>query len=159
MDQTAWLAPDVTIVGRVSIGRESSIWFRSVARGDINSITIGNQTNIQDACLMHVTHKHALTVRDRVTVGHGAILHGCEIQNDCLIGMGAIVLDGAVVGEGSLVGAGTVVPPNMQIPNGSLVMGIPAKVIRSLTPEDQQKMSQGWQNYIGYAASYRTQLP
>lgn len=158
VDQTAFVAPGVTLVGRVSLGRESSIWFNCVVRGDINSITIGNQTNIQDASLLHVTHKHPLVIRDRVTVGHGAILHGCEVQSDCLIAMGAIVLDGAVIGEGSLVGAGSLVPPGMQIPPGSLVMGLPGKVVRTLTPEDRERVAQGWKNYVGYGASYRQQL-
>jgi carbonic anhydrase/acetyltransferase-like protein (isoleucine patch superfamily) len=158
VDRTAFVAPGAVLVGRVSVGREASVWFQCVVRGDINSITIGNQTNIQDACLLHVTHKHALIIHDRVTVGHGAILHGCEVQSDCLIAMGAIVLDGAIVGEGSLVGAGSLVPPGMQIPPNSLVMGIPGKVIRQLTPEDRQKTMQGWKNYVGYANSYREQL-
>jgi carbonic anhydrase/acetyltransferase-like protein (isoleucine patch superfamily) len=158
VDRTAFVAPGATLVGRVSVGREASVWFQCVVRGDINSITIGNQTNIQDACLLHVTHKHPLIIRDRVTVGHGAILHGCEVQSDCLIAMGAIVLDGAVIGEGSLVGAGSLVPPNMQIPPGSLVMGLPGKVVRQLTGDDKERVAQGSKNYVGYAASYREQL-
>jgi carbonic anhydrase/acetyltransferase-like protein (isoleucine patch superfamily) len=158
VDRTAFVAPGATLVGRVLVGPEASVWFNCVVRGDINSITIGNQTNIQDACLLHVTHKHPLVIRDRVTVGHGAILHGCEIQSDCLIAMGAIVLDGAVIGEGSLVGAGSLVPPGMQIPPGSLVMGLPGKVVRALTPDDKERIAQGWKNYVGYAASYREQL-
>lgn len=158
IDKTAFVAPNTTVVGRVSIGPESSIWFQSVLRGDINSITIGSQTNIQDGCLLHVTHRNALVVRDRVTVGHGAILHGCEIQSDCLIAMGAIVLDGAVVGEGSLIGAGSLVPPGTNIPANSLVMGVPGRVVRQLTHDDREKVASGWKNYVGYAASYRQQL-
>jgi carbonic anhydrase/acetyltransferase-like protein (isoleucine patch superfamily) len=158
IDQTAFIAPTSVIIGRVAIGTESSIWFQCVVRGDINSITIGNQTNIQDGCLLHVTHRHPLIIRDRVTAGHGAILHGCEIGNDCLIAMGAIVLDGAVVGEGSLIGAGSLVPPGMNVPAGSLVMGVPGKIVRQLTPDDKQRVAQGWQNYIGYAQSYRSQI-
>lgn len=158
VDQSAFIAPNATVVGRVSIGAESSIWFQCVLRGDINSIAIGSQTNIQDACLLHVTHRHPLVVKDRVTVGHGAILHGCEIKSDCLIAMGAIILDGAVVGEGCLIGAGSLIPPGMQIPTGSLVMGVPGKIIRQLSSEDKKQMIHGWQNYIGYAGSYRQQL-
>lgn len=108
--------------------------------------------------MLHVTHRNPLVVRDRVTVGHGAILHGCEIQSDCLVAMGAIVLDGAVVGEGSLIGAGSLVPPGMQVPPGSLVMGVPGKIVRQLTPEDKDRLASGWKNYIGYANSYRQQL-
>ena len=158
VNQKAFVAPNAVLVGRVSVGPESSIWFSCVGRGDINSITIGAQTNIQDGSLMHVTAKHPLVVGDRVTVGHGAILHGCDIKSDCMIAMGAIVLDGAVVGEGSLVGAGSLVPPGMQVPPGSLVMGVPAKVVRQLTLDDKDRVAQGWKNYVGYAASYRQQL-
>jgi carbonic anhydrase/acetyltransferase-like protein (isoleucine patch superfamily) len=158
IDQSAFVAPGAIVIGRVSIGRESSVWFQCVVRGDINAVTIGNQTNIQDGCLLHVTHRHALVVRDRVTVGHGAILHGCDIGSDSLIAMGAIVLDGAVIGEHSLVAAGSLVPPNMQVPPGSLVMGVPGKVVRQLSPEDKDRLMKGWQNYIGYAQSYREQL-
>lgn len=158
IDQTAFIAPNATIVGRVSIGKESSIWFQCVVRGDINAITIGEQTNIQDGSILHVTHRNPLIVRDRVTAGHGVILHGCEVGHDCLIAMGAIVLDGAVIGDGSLVAAGALVPPGMQIPPNSLVMGSPAKVIRELTQQDRDRVMRGWQNYIGYGQSYRKQL-
>jgi carbonic anhydrase/acetyltransferase-like protein (isoleucine patch superfamily) len=158
IDQSAFVAPNATVIGRVSIGKESSIWFNCVVRGDINSISIGNHTNVQDGSLLHVTHRHPLTIRDRVTVGHGVILHGCEIANDCLIAMGAIVLDGAVVGEGALIGAGSLVPPGMQVPANSLVMGVPGKVVRELTPQDRDRVMRGWKNYVGYAQSYRKQL-
>lgn len=158
IDESAFVAPGATIIGQVSIGRESSIWFQCVLRGDINSISIGNQTNIQDGCLLHVTNRYPLVIKDRVTAGHGAILHGCEIGEDCLIAMGATVLDGAVVGAGSLVAAGSLVPPGMHIQPGSLVMGLPAKVIRPLTNEDRERVMKGWKNYIGYAQKYKQQL-
>lgn len=158
VDASAFIAPNATLIGRVTVGKDASIWFNCVVRGDINSIVIGNQTNIQDATLMHVTHRNSLIVRDRVTVGHGVILHGCEIGNDCLIAMGAIVLDGAVIGEGALVGAGSLVPPGMQVPPNSLVIGVPGKIVRELTPQDRDRVMRGWQNYIGYAQSYRQQL-
>jgi gamma-carbonic anhydrase len=159
IDDSCFIAPGATIIGRVSIGSQSSIWFQCVIRGDINGVTIGSQTNIQDGCLLHVTQRHALFIRDRVTVGHGAIVHGCDIGNDCLIAMGAIVLDGATVGEGSLVGAGSLVPPGMQVPPGSLVMGVPAKIIRQVTPADTERIRHGWQNYLNHSQSYRAQLP
>jgi gamma-carbonic anhydrase len=158
VDASAFVAPGSTLIGRVSIGRESSIWFQCVIRADINSITIGNQTNIQDGCLLHVTHRQPLIVKDRVSVGHGAILHGCEIEDDCLIAMGATVLDGAVVGAGSLIAAASLVPPGMHIPEGSLVMGVPGKVIRPLTDADRERVMKGWRNYIGYAQTYKKQL-
>ena len=158
IDESAFVAPGATIIGRVTLGRESSIWFQCVARGDINSITIGEQTNIQDGCMLHVTHRYGLVVKNRVTVGHGAILHGCHIEDDSLIAMGAIVLDGAIIGAGSLVAAGTLVPPRMDVPAGSLVMGSPGKVIRQLTQEDRERAMKGWKNYVGYAQAYKTQL-
>lgn len=158
IDASAFIAPGANIIGRVSIGSESSVWFQCVLRGDINSITIGSQTNIQDGCLLHVTHKQALVIKDRVTAGHGAILHGCEIGDDCLIAMGAIVLDGAVIGQGSLIAAGSLVPPGMQVPPYSLVMGVPGKVVRPLTNEDKERAMKGWRNYVGYAESYKKQL-
>ena len=115
IDEYAYVAPGVVIIGDVSVGAEASIWFQSVLRGDINSISIGEKTNIQDGCLLHVTKRHPLKIGARVTAGHGAILHGCEIGDDCLIAMGAIVLDGAVVEPGALVGAGARIPPGMVV--------------------------------------------
>src|SRR5207244_2093032 len=103
-------------------------------------ITIGAHSNIQDGCLLHVTNRHALYIGDRVTAGHGAILHGCHIEDDCLIAMGAVILDGAVIGTGSIVAAGAVVAPGTEIPPGSLVMGIPGKVVRQVTEGDRSKI-------------------
>lgn len=158
IDESCFIAPGATVIGRVSIGPQSSVWFQCVLRGDINAITIGAQTNIQDGCLLHVTQRHPLIVHDRITVGHGAILHGCEIGSDCLIAMGAIVLDGARVGEGCLVGAGSLVPPGMEIPAGSLVMGVPGKVIRQITPSDKERIQHGFQNYLNHSQAYKKQL-
>src|SRR5262249_55478442 len=106
-------------------------------------------------CLLHVTNQHPCRVDDRVTAGHGAIIHGCHVESDCLIAMGAIVLDGAVVGEGSIVAAGAVIGPGTIVPPGSLVMGIPGKVVRPVTAEDRAKIERGWHNYVEYAATYR----
>jgi len=156
--QSAFIAPTAVLIGKVKIAEESSVWFHSILRGDINSITIGSQTNIQDGCMCHVTQRHPLVVGNKVTVGHGAILHGCDIGSGSLIAMGAIVLDGAIIGEESVVAAGTVVPPGTQIPAHSLVMGVPGKVVRQLTPQDKERVMRGWQNYVGYAANYRLQL-
>ena len=155
IDESAFVAPSVVLVGKVSLGARSSIWFNSVVRGDINAITIGQDTNIQDGCLLHVTSHNPLVIADRVTAGHGAILHGCHIQSDCLIAMGAIILDGAVVGRGSIVAAGAVVSPGMIIPEESLVMGIPGKVVRSVNADDRANIVRGWQNYVGYSDTYR----
>jgi carbonic anhydrase/acetyltransferase-like protein (isoleucine patch superfamily) len=155
LHDSVFIAPTAVIIGRVEIGEGASVWFNSVVRGDINRISIGSNTNIQDGCLLHVTHKHALLVKERVTVGHGAILHGCTIEADCLISMGAIILDGASIGEGSIVAAGAVVAPSTIVPPNSLVMGIPAKVVREVTAEDRHKIDRGWQNYLHYSGIYR----
>jgi carbonic anhydrase/acetyltransferase-like protein (isoleucine patch superfamily) len=153
--ESVFVAPTAVIIGRTHIGEGSSIWFHTVVRADINRIDIGMNTNIQDGCLLHVTNKHGLFVGDRVTVGHGAILHGCRVEADCLISMGAVVLDGAVVGAGSIIAAGAVVAPGSQIPAGSLAMGVPAKVVRQVTDDDRHKIDRGWQNYLHYSGIYR----
>ena len=109
--ETAFLAPTAVVIGRTKIREGASVWFNCVVRGDINEIEIGKNANIQDGCMLHVTSRNALVIGERVTVGHGAILHGCKIESDCLISMGAIVLDGAVVGSGSIIAAGAVIAP------------------------------------------------
>jgi len=160
VSKSAFVAPTAVIVGNASIADHASIWFHCVIRADINRIEIGQSTNIQDGCLLHVTNRHPLIVGERVTVGHGAILHGCHIESNCLISMGAIVLDGAVIGHGSIVAAGCVVPPGMRVPPNSLLMGVPAKVVREVTAEDLSKVEKGWQNYKRYALAYKEmQLP
>lgn len=152
---SAFVAENATIIGRVSIGEGASVWFQTVIRGDINEIKIGMNSNIQDGCLLHVTNAHSLIVGECVTVGHGAILHGCVVESSCLISMGAVVLDGAVIGSGSIVAAGAVVAPGSKIPANSLVMGIPAKVVRSVGEQDTAKIEAGWQHYLDYAKQYR----
>ncbi len=152
---SAFVAPTSALIGAVSVAEGASIWFQCVVRADINAITIGANTNIQDGCLLHVTNKFPLIIGERVTAGHGAILHGCQIESDCLIAMGAIILDGAVIGSGSIVAAGAVVAPGMQVPPGSLVMGVPGKVVRSVRTEDSQKIERGWKNYLKYSGTYR----
>jgi carbonic anhydrase/acetyltransferase-like protein (isoleucine patch superfamily) len=158
ISENAYVAPGVVIIGEVEIAAESSIWFNSVLRADINSIQIGEKTNIQDGCMLHVTKRHPLRVGSRVTVGHGAILHACDIGDDCLIAMGAIVLDGAVVEANCLVGAGAVVPPGMVVKAGSLVLGSPAKVIRQLTADDKERIQKGWENYIDYSKRFKSEI-
>ena len=140
----------------MEIGKESSVWFNAVIRGDVNSIRIGDKTNIQDNCVLHVTHKKfALKIGSQVTVGHSAVLHGCTIGDSCLIGMGAIVLDNAVVQSRSLVAAGALVPEGFNVPEGMLVAGIPATVKRRLTSEEGRFLDMSAQNYITYVQTYR----
>lgn len=155
IDDTVFVAPTAVLIGRVSVKAGSSIWFHCVVRADINAIEIGENTNIQDGCLLHVTNRNPLYVGNRVTVGHGAILHGCRIEDDCLISMGAILLDQAVIGEGSIIAAGSVVSPGTKIAPESLVMGVPGRVVRQVTADDRHKIDKGWQNYSHYSDVYR----
>lgn len=156
IDQTAFLADGVRVVGDVTIGPDSSIWYNTVVRGDINYVRIGRGTNIQDLSVLHVTHEtHPLQIGDQVTVGHKATLHGCTIMSRCLIGMGAIVLDGAVVEEQAMVAAGAVVPPGMKVPSGTLVAGVPAKVIRELTEDELAGFLPSADRYIRYARKHK----
>jgi carbonic anhydrase/acetyltransferase-like protein (isoleucine patch superfamily) len=155
IDPSAYIAPGAQVIGDVAVGAGSSIWFNAVLRGDVNAIHVGEQTNIQDLCCLHVTHEHPLSVGSRVTVGHGVTLHGCAIGDRCLIGMGAIVLDGAVVGEGSLIAAGALVPPGMHVPPGSMAVGSPAKVRRPMSSEEQEAIALSSEHYAQYARQHR----
>jgi gamma-carbonic anhydrase len=155
---TTFLAPGCTVIGDVVIGPEASVWFGTVVRGDVNSIRIGRATNVQDGCVLHVTgDKHPLVIDEQVTVGHGVILHGCSIGAGAMIGMGALVMDGAVVGEGSLVGARSLVTPGSRVPPGMLVLGTPAKVVRTLTDQERAGFLESAARYVEVAARYRSE--
>lgn len=144
-----FVASTATVIGDVQAGDDTSFWFGAVTRGDVNWISIGTGTNIQDGSVLHVTfEKWPLSIGERVCVGHGAILHGCTIGDNCLIGIGARVLDGAVVGSGSVVAAGAVVPEGAKIPEGHLVMGIPAKVVRPVNREETQRILSIAKRYV-----------
>lgn len=155
--ETAWIADSADVMGDVTLGEHVSIWFQAVVRGDVHWIKIGDHTNVQDGCVLHVSNGTApLTIGARVTIGHKALLHGCTIGNDCLIGMGAVILDHVEVGDGSVVAAGALLPPGKKYPPGHLILGSPAKAVRALTPEEQtQLIDKGWRNYHGYVAEYR----
>jgi carbonic anhydrase/acetyltransferase-like protein (isoleucine patch superfamily) len=156
----AFVAEDAIIIGDVRVGTESSIWFGSVLRGDVNYIRIGDRTNIQDGTVIHVSSKdHPTILEDNITVGHRVTLHGCHVESGCLIGIGSIVLDGARIGANTLVAAGSLVTPKTDIPPGSLVMGSPARVKRPLTPEEIADLETSWTNYVELSAIYRLQLP
>jgi carbonic anhydrase/acetyltransferase-like protein (isoleucine patch superfamily) len=151
-----FIAAGVRIIGDVEIGEASSIWFNAVIRGDVHYIRIGRRTNIQDLVMCHVTHRrHALEIGDDVTVGHSAVLHGCTIGERVLVGMGAKVLDRAVVERESLIAAGSVVREGFTVPEGTMVAGVPAKVIRELTDEERGYVAQGAVNYESYVARFR----
>ncbi|MEP6704564.1 MAG: gamma carbonic anhydrase family protein [Acidobacteriota bacterium] len=152
---TAFVTDDAFIIGDVEIGDEASVWFGSVIRGDVNHIRIGARTNIQDACVIHVSSKdHPTVLEQEVTVGHRVTLHGCHVESGCLIGIGSIILDGARVGRNSLIAAGSLLTPGTVIPAGSLVMGAPAKVKRELKPEELENLARSWRNYVELSRLY-----
>ena len=152
-----YIAEGAQIIGDVVIDTQASIWPNAVVRGDMSYIRIGKFTNIQDNATLHVDTEHPLLIGDGVTVGHNAILHGCEIGNNSLIGMGAIVLDGAKVGEQSLIGAGALIPPGKEIPPHSLVVGSPGKVKRTLSEEELAGLKKSAKTYAKKAEIYRSE--
>lgn len=148
------------LIGDVSLGENSSVWFNAVVRGDVNKIVIGHHTNIQDACVIHVARElHPTIIGNYVTFGHGVIAHGCTIEDRCLIGIGSRILDGAVIGRESIVAAGALVPPGMQVPPRSLVVGLPAKVKRQVTDEEVKFIDQHWQSYLELKDVYLNDVP
>ncbi|ACU86585.1 isoleucine patch superfamily enzyme, carbonic anhydrase/acetyltransferase [Brachybacterium faecium DSM 4810] len=153
--ESAWAAPNATLLGKVTLGESASVFYSAVLRGDMDTITIGERSNIQDGCVAHTDPGHPVVVGAGVSVGHRAVLHGCTVEDDALIGMGAVVLNGAVVGAGSLVAAGAVVTEGMQIPPGSLVAGVPAKVRKELDEEAIESLRQNARTYVDLAARHR----
>ncbi len=143
----AWVAPSAQVMGQVSVGAGASIWFGTVVRGDTERITIGADSNIQDASVLHADAGQPLVIGERVTVGHQAMLHGCTVGDESLIGIGAIVLNGAKIGKNCLVGAGALVTEGKEFPDGSMILGSPAKVVRQLTPEQIEGLRQSAQHY------------
>jgi len=163
IDKTAWIAPSADIIGDVEIGEDTSIWFGCVIRGDVHFIKIGKRTSIQDLTMIHVTHfknekkigdGFPTIIGDDVTIAHKVMLHGCKIGNACLIGMGAVILDGAEIGEESIVGAGALVTGGKKFPPRSLILGSPAKVVRTLTDEEVEKIYENAKNYVKYKNEY-----
>ena len=153
---SAWIADSADVIGDVELGEESSVWFSTVIRGDVHFIRVGRGTNLQDGTVVHVDRNGTPTILgDYVTVGHAARLHGCHIKSNCLIGIGAVVLDGAVLEEECVVAAGAVVSPGTLVPRGSLLMGAPARVKRSVTEKDLELIYRSAKSYIGLAAEYR----
>ena len=153
--ESAWLAPTATLVGRVSIGDYSSVFYGAVARGDMDSITIGAGSNLQDNVVVHTDTGVPTIIGDGVSVGHAAVIHGCTIEDDCLIGMSATVLNRAIVGRGSLIAAGTVVLEGTVIPPGSLVAGVPGKVRRQLEPDELEHVRQNAARYVELSRAHR----
>ena len=158
IDPEAWLAPHSVISGSVRIGAGSSVWYGASVRGDSEQITLGERVNLQDNVVVHADAGFPTTVADDVSVGHGAVLHGCSVGGGTIVGMGAVVMNGAVVGESCLVAAGAVVLEGTQVPPGSLVAGVPAKVRRQLTDEERAGLRDGIGHYPGLAALHRSAL-
>jgi carbonic anhydrase/acetyltransferase-like protein (isoleucine patch superfamily) len=157
---SAYLDPSAQVIGDVSIGERSSIWPNAVLRGDVNSIRVGEDTNIQDASVVHVDEGEFRTeIGDRVTVGHSAVIHGCALEDDCLIGIGAIVLNGARIGKGSVVAAGSLVPEGAQIPPESLALGVPVKVRRPVSEEEKERFRLNSAHYVETARAYKEEQP
>jgi carbonic anhydrase/acetyltransferase-like protein (isoleucine patch superfamily) len=157
---SAWVAPSADVLGDVELGEDSSIWYGCTVRGDVFPIRIGARTNVQDHCVLHVTHdRYATVLHDDVTIGHRVVLHGCTVESRALVGIGAIVLDEAVIGEGALVAAGALVVPGTRIPAGTVAMGSPARVVREVTDAERGWMSESVRIYVRLAREHATQRP
>jgi carbonic anhydrase/acetyltransferase-like protein (isoleucine patch superfamily) len=155
---SAWVADSAQVMGNVTLADDASIWFGAVVRGDTETIRVGRRTNIQDLSVLHADVGMPLSIGDDVTVGHKVMLHGCTIGDGSLIGIGAVVLNGARIGKGCLVGAGSLVTEGKEFPDGSMIMGTPAKVVRQLTPEQLQGLLQSAEHYVSNARRFRTGL-
>lgn len=154
IESTAWIAPSADLIGDIEIGEDSSVWFGCVLRADINKIKIGKRSNIQDLSMIHTDFDTSTIIGDDVTIGHKVMLHGCTIEDGCLIGMSATILDNAVIGKGSIVGANSLVTAGKVFPPKSLIMGSPAKVIKQLDDEDVEKLIKHAGKYVNYKNEY-----
>jgi carbonic anhydrase/acetyltransferase-like protein (isoleucine patch superfamily) len=146
--KSAFVAASADVIGRVQIGDEASVWYNTTLRGDINEIVIGPRSNVQDNAVVHLADDYGCYLGELVTIGHGAIVHACEIKDEVLVGMGAVVLDGVVVGERSIIGANALVTGGMEIPPGSLVLGSPGKIVRTLTLKEQEEVKHWAEKYV-----------
>lgn len=151
---TSFVAANATIVGDVTLGEESSVWYQTVLRADINRIVIGPRSNVQDGSVIHLADDYGVEVGELVTIGHKAILHACTVGNEVLVGMGAIVLDGAEIGARCIIGAGALVTGGKKFPDGSLILGSPAKVVRALSPEEQAGIRVWADRYVELSREY-----
>lgn len=151
----AFIAPGATVVGEVTLGRESSVWYGCVLRGDVAAIELGEASNLQDLTVVHVDAGEPARIGPRVGVGHHCLLHGCTIEEECLIGMGAIVLSGAVIERGSVIAAGALVTEGMRVPAGSLAMGMPARIVRPVDDALRKRIEHTWRNYVRLAREHR----
>ena len=157
VDPSAYIAPSAVVVGDVTIGPQASVWFGAVIRGDSEAVRIGRQTNVQDGCILHADPGLPCILGERVTLGHGAIVHGAVVDDGAMIGIRATVLNGAQIGSGSIVGAGAVVTEGTVVPPNSLVLGIPAKVARETNEQDRERIAHAAKHYVQLAEVYRTE--
>ena len=158
IDPSAYIAKGATVIGAVDLKRDVSIWHSAVLRGDINSITIGEGSNIQDGSVVHLADDFGVSIGKYVTVGHSAVIHACTIQDECLIGMNATILDGAIIGKQSIIGANALITKGTQIPEGSLVLGSPAKVVRTLTEEERLSIKPWAEKYVITAQIHKSKF-
>ena len=155
IDPEAFIAPGAIVLGDVHLGARSSVWYNAVLRGDTDRISIGDQSNIQDLTMIHADPGLPCSVGCRVTVGHRVILHGCTVEDDCLIGMGAIVLNGAHVGHGSVIGAGALLLEKVDVPPGSMVVGSPGRIVRPVDDATRERIQHAWRHYVDQARRHR----
>lgn len=154
--ENCWFADNATIIGDVTMGRDCTVWFNAVVRGDVNSITIGDRTNIQDGAVIHCTYqRYKTTIGSSVSIAHNAIVHGCTLEDNVLIGMGAIVMDGAVIGAGSIVAAGAIITQHTIVPPGSIYAGNPARFLKAVSPEQAEIFNRTANNYVMYAEWFK----
>ena len=158
IDKTVFIADGAKVVGNVEISENCSVWFNAVIRADSDRVKIGENSNVQDNAVIHTSEGFGVQIGDNVTIGHGAIVHGCTIEDNVMIGMGAIVLNGAKIGKNSIIGAGTLVTQGKIIPAGSLAFGNPAKVVRQLTEEEISSISRNAKSYVKEAEKYNTNI-
>ncbi len=156
---SAWVAPSAILLGRVTLGQNTSVWFQSLLRGDCDEIRIGNDCNLQDGSVIHNMQGYPVIIGDRVSFGHGVLAHGCTIEDDVLVGIRATILNGAKIGHHSLIAAGALIPENMEIPPYSLVMGTPGKVIRRVEPRHEQMIAETAKHYVEYSRAYKQRFP
>jgi len=153
--ESCYVDPSAQVIGDVELGEQASIWMNAVVRGDVNSIRIGARSNVQDCAVLHgMRHLYAVSVGEMVTIGHNATVHGCTLEDNVLVGIGAVILNDARIGEGSIIAAGAVIPEHAVIPPRSLVVGVPGKVKKTLGEEDQKMIARYAQNYLDYTAIY-----
>jgi carbonic anhydrase/acetyltransferase-like protein (isoleucine patch superfamily) len=153
--ESVFIAKSADILGKISLGKNSSVWYQSVLRGDVDEIIFGENCNIQDGSIIHCVRDYPVIAGDNVSLGHGVILHGCKLGSNILVGMRATVLTGAVVGNNCLIAAGTLIPEGMIIPDNSLVVGSPAKVKKSVEENHLQLIEMTWKNYVNYSKIYK----